>query len=54
MAVLLVTKNLLASQFIFQEEPPALLPRAKANELKLIWIAVGHAAYAATELFKPR
>lgn len=49
-AVLLVTKSFLASDFILRHELPELLDRAKANKLKLIWIAVGFAAYAATAL----
>ncbi len=50
-AVLLVTKDFLASSFIVQYELPAILRRAEAKHLKVIWIAVGYAAYEATELF---
>lgn len=49
-AVLLVTANFLASKFIFNSELPVILDRARKNQLTVIWIAVGHAAYHTTDL----
>jgi hypothetical protein len=49
-AVLLVTKDFLASDFIAKHELSRLLERARAKQLTLVWVAVGHCAYAATEL----
>lgn len=49
-AVLLVTKDFLASEFIMRHELPLLLRRARNKELRLAWIAVGYAAVETTEL----
>jgi hypothetical protein len=49
-AVLLVTKDFLASDFIVNHELPVLLERARKKELRLAWIAVGHSGYQATPL----
>lgn len=49
-AVLLVTADFLASEFISNSELPVILDRAHKNQLTVIWIAVGHAPYQATEL----
>lgn len=51
-AVLLVTADFLASEFISDSELPVILDRAHKNQLTVIWIAVGHAAYQVTELAK--
>jgi TIR domain len=40
-AVLLVTKNFLASDFINSVELPPLVKAAKSDNVKLLWIAVG-------------
>lgn len=49
-AVLLVTKDFLASKFIMDHELPLLLGRARTKELRLAWIAVGYSAVEATGL----
>ncbi|HEX3531845.1 MAG TPA: toll/interleukin-1 receptor domain-containing protein [Thermoanaerobaculia bacterium] len=51
-AVLLVTKDFLASDFITRHELPVLLERARANQLRLAWVAVGHSGVAATDLWQ--
>lgn len=51
-AVLLVTKNFLASRFIVEKELPAILARARRNELKLVWIPIGFSGVEATELWQ--
>ena len=52
MAVLLVTKEFLASSFIIENELPAVLARARSNQLKLVWIPIGHSGVEATELWQ--
>jgi hypothetical protein len=49
-AVLLVTKNFLASKFIADRELPILLDRACKEQVRLKWIAVGHSGVEATAL----
>jgi len=49
-AVLLITKDFLASDFIVRRELPLLLERARKKQIRLIWIAVGHSGVKATEL----
>lgn len=49
-AVLLVTKDFLASDFIARHELPILLARARDNQLTLVWVAIGYSGYEATEL----
>jgi hypothetical protein len=49
-AVLLVSADFLASEFVSTVELPALLSAARARGLKLIWIAVGHANYERSPL----
>jgi len=51
-AVLLVTKDLLASDFVTTHELPVLLERARQKQVRLAWIAVGHSAVEATELWQ--
>lgn len=51
-AVLLVTKSFLASNFIVGIELPAILARARSNELKLVWIPIGFSGVEATELWQ--
>ncbi|MEM6467287.1 MAG: toll/interleukin-1 receptor domain-containing protein, partial [Pseudomonadota bacterium] len=49
-AVLLVSKHFLASDFIMERELPFLLERRAQGELRIIPIAVGHGSIAATQL----
>jgi hypothetical protein len=49
-AVLLVTRNFLASEFIANEEMPHLLEVAKQAGLTVVWIAVGDSLYEETEI----
>lgn len=51
-AVLLVTKDFLASSFIAENELPAILALARNNKLKLVWIPIGHSAVQATALWQ--
>ena len=51
-AVLLVTKNFLASDFILNHELPILLAHAEKQQLRLIWVAVGYSSFASTPLVK--
>ena len=49
-AVLLVSKDFLASEFIAKYQLPRLLERAGRNELRLAWVAVGYSAVSSTPL----
>lgn len=49
-AVLLITPDFLASEFIMEVEVPRLLAAAEAGELQLLWAAVKPSAVAETEL----
>jgi hypothetical protein len=49
-AVLLVSKDFLASDFIAEQELPMLLDRATRKELRLAWIAVGHSSVFETQI----
>lgn len=49
-AVLLVTRSFLASEFIANEEMPHLLELAKQAGLTVVWIAVGDSLYEETEI----
>src|SRR5262245_50560800 len=51
-AVLLVTKDFLASDFIMLHEVPLLLSRARNKQLRLAWIAVGHSGVEETDLWR--
>jgi hypothetical protein len=51
-AVLLVTKDFLASEFIFKHELPILLQQAEKRQLRLIWVAVSYSSFAGTPLAK--
>jgi TIR domain-containing protein len=49
-AVLLVTRSFLASEFIVNEEMPHLLDAANKAGLTVVWIAVGDSLYEETEI----
>jgi internalin A len=49
-AVLLVTPEFLASEFISRDELPVILEATRRDGLKLIWIAVKASLYQKTEL----
>lgn len=51
-AVLLVTQNFLASEFISKYELPLLLERAKKKQVRIAWVALGSSTFEATELRK--
>ena len=49
-AVILVSQDTLASEFIAAHEMPGILSAAKAEGLTIIWVAVGYSTYKDTEL----
>lgn len=51
-AVLLVTAHFFSSDFITRHELPAILRRADARQLKVLWIAVSPALYETSELMR--
>jgi hypothetical protein len=51
-AVLLVSKDFLSSEFIWKEEVPRILERAHRAQIRVAWIAVGHSGVEATPLWE--
>ncbi len=50
-AILLVSPNFLASDFINDEELPVLLKASKNNGLIIFWISLSHCMYHETEIY---
>lgn len=50
--LVLVSANLLASEFVMREELPLILDRVKRDGTRLLWVAVGHALVSETELIE--
>jgi hypothetical protein len=50
-AVLLVSKDFLASRFIWEQEVPELLERAARMQVRIAWVAVGYSGVEATPLW---
>ena len=51
-AILLVSADFLASNFIVSKELPVIYERAEKNTLRLLWIAVGHSLVSQTPLWR--
>jgi len=49
-AVLLVSRDFLASDFIYREELPVILNAAKSGEIKLLWVYLSPAVYEETPI----
>src|ERR1035437_1344312 len=49
-AILLVSRNYLHSDFISENELPPLLDAAKKQGLVIVWIAIGYSSYEETEI----
>lgn len=49
-AVLLVSRHFLASDFINSREVPALLDSAEQHGLSIVWIAIGYSLYEHTDI----
>jgi TIR domain len=52
MAILLVSDNFLASDYIMERELPFILTAAKNEELSLLWVLLGPCLYKETEIDK--
>ncbi len=50
-AILLVSPNFLASDYIIENELPLIFKRHQDSELIIHWIAVSHSAFTTTELY---
>ncbi|MEV4516897.1 ATP-dependent Clp protease ATP-binding subunit ClpX [Dactylosporangium sp. NPDC049525] len=49
-ALLLVSPNFLASDFVVKEELPFFLKAAAENDVKIVWVLLGHCLYEETQL----
>ncbi len=49
-ALLLVSPDFLASDFIARNELPPLLVRAQAGGLRILWLAVSHSSFSSTDI----